>query len=64
MLQLVPAVVSTLGDMFPELEAAQEDVMAIIKEEEMQFGKTLERGIKELQVDRYMMVCVFVVVFS
>lgn len=47
--KLVPAVLDTLGDFFPELKSRPEDVTAIIKEEESQFGRTLDKGIKKFK---------------
>lgn len=44
--QLVDSVVEILGEAFPELTKSPEDVRAIIKEEEMQFCRTLDKGIK------------------
>ncbi|KAH9424273.1 hypothetical protein DERP_004455 [Dermatophagoides pteronyssinus] len=41
---LVPVVVQTLGDFFPELNKDPQLVMEIINEEELQFLKTLSRG--------------------
>ena len=43
---LVPTVVASLGDAFPELRDNPQRVQAIIAEEEESFGKTLDRGIK------------------
>ena len=42
---LVPAVVASLGGAFPELAPAARRVAHLIEEEEIQFGKTLERGL-------------------
>ncbi len=42
---LVPAVVSSLGGAFPELVPAAKRVAQLIEDEEIQFGKTLERGL-------------------
>ena len=42
---LVPAVVASLGGAFPELAPAAKRVAQLIEEEEIQFGKTLERGL-------------------
>ncbi len=42
---LVPAVVASLGGAFPELAPAQARVARLIEEEEIQFGRTLERGL-------------------
>jgi alanyl-tRNA synthetase len=47
--QLVDAVVDTLGDAFPELKERPQDVKEIIKAEEEQFGRTLDKGIKEFK---------------
>jgi alanyl-tRNA synthetase len=43
--KLVPVVVDTMGHMFPELKKNPAHVVEIIKEEEISFGKTLDRGI-------------------
>ena len=43
---LVPTVVASLGDAFPELKKDPEKVRGIIAEEEASFGKTLDRGIR------------------
>ena len=44
--KLVPVVVDTMGDMFPELRQNPRSVINIIRqEEELSFGKTLSRGI-------------------
>ncbi|KAF4671960.1 hypothetical protein FOL47_001047 [Perkinsus chesapeaki] len=45
--KLVPAVVASLGEAFPEIAANQADVQALIADEEEQFARTLERGIRE-----------------
>jgi len=47
--QLVDSVLDTLGGAFPTLKNNVEDVRAIIKEEEAQFGRTLDRGIKQFK---------------
>ena len=47
--RLVDAVDETLGDVFPEIRKNKEDVRAILHEEEFQFGKTLDRGIREFR---------------
>lgn len=46
---LVPVVVETLGDVFPELKKDPEAVMDLINEEEAQFLKTLSRGRRLLE---------------
>ncbi len=43
---LVPTVVASLGDAFPELKKDPEKIRGIIAEEEESFGRTLDRGIK------------------
>ena len=43
---LVPTVVESLGEAFPELKENPTRVQAIIADEEESFGKTLDRGIK------------------
>ncbi|MFM7798270.1 MAG: alanine--tRNA ligase [Planctomycetota bacterium] len=43
--KLVPAVVTTLGDTFPSLVQQASKVVHAIREEEVAFGRTLERGI-------------------
>ena len=47
--RLVDSVDETLGDVFPEIRRNKEDVCAILHEEEFQFGKTLDRGIREFR---------------
>jgi len=46
---LVDSVLDTLGDAFPTLRENPEDVKAIIKDEEEQFGRTLEKGTAKLK---------------
>mmetsp|Transcript_65922 Transcript_65922/g.187258 ORF Transcript_65922/g.187258 Transcript_65922/m.187258 type:complete len:1125 (-) Transcript_65922:233-3607(-) len=46
---LVDSVVVSLGDAFPSLKQNPDDVKAIIKEEEEQFGRTLDKGIREFK---------------
>ena len=43
--KLVPTVVETMGEAFPELKANPQNVIDIIKDEEESFGRTLDRGI-------------------
>ena len=43
--KLVPAVVDNFKQPFPELVKAQESVMQELREEEVSFGRTLDRGI-------------------
>jgi len=42
---LVPAVVTTMGEAFPELRRNPKHVAEVIRDEEESFGRTLERGI-------------------
>jgi alanyl-tRNA synthetase len=44
--QVVPAVVESLGGVFPELKARQAHVTQVIRDEEAAFGRTLERGLE------------------
>ena len=44
--QLVPVIVESMGSAFPELKKNPQHVAAIIKDEEVSFGKTLDRGIQ------------------
>ena len=43
--ELVPTIVETMGDVFPELSKNPGRVIELIKEEEESFGRTLDRGI-------------------
>ncbi len=43
---LVPVVVETMGEMFPELKKDPAKVVELIKDEEISFGRTLDRGIE------------------
>ena len=44
--KLVPGVVDTMGEVFPELKGKTQGVVDLIKDEEESFGRTLERGIE------------------
>jgi len=44
--RLVPAVVEVLGEAFPEITRQPDRVMEILREEEVSFGRTLDRGIR------------------
>ena len=41
--QLVPVLVAEFGDVFPELATRQEKITAVLKAEEEQFNRTLDR---------------------
>ncbi|KAG1760339.1 tRNA synthetases class II (A)-domain-containing protein [Suillus occidentalis] len=43
---LMPVVVETMGDIFPELTKKQDDIKEILDEEEESFSRTLDRGEK------------------
>ena len=45
--QLVPAVVESLGGVFPELKERQDTIRRVIRAEEENFGHTLDRGLAE-----------------
>jgi alanyl-tRNA synthetase len=42
---LVPAVVDSLGEAFPELRSRPQRVAELLRDEELAFGRTLERGL-------------------
>jgi alanyl-tRNA synthetase len=44
--KLVPVVVESMGKMFPELRKNPNHIIELIKDEEMSFGRTLQRGIQ------------------
>ena len=44
--EIVPTVVQTMGEAFPEIRAKQDHVIAVIKDEEEAFGRTLDHGLK------------------
>ena len=47
--KLVPTVVEILGGHFPELVARQAFVTEVIKDEEEQFGRSLEKGVRKFK---------------
>ncbi len=53
--KLLPSLVAQMGDMFPEIKAKQKDVEDILKEEEISFAKTLDRG--EAMFEKYAQKC-------
>jgi alanyl-tRNA synthetase len=46
MAELVPIVVQTFGDAFPELKQQEKHIIQVIKDEEEAFGSMLQRGIQ------------------
>ncbi len=48
--QLVPVIVSTMSDAFPELNKNPAGVAGIIEEEERSFSRTLDRGLELFQI--------------
>ncbi len=44
--RLVPVLVAEFGDVFPEIAAKKEKIAAVLKAEEEQFNRTLDRGLK------------------
>ena len=44
--ELVPVIVESMGEAFPELMAKPQHVADLIRDEEVSFGKTLDRGIQ------------------
>jgi alanyl-tRNA synthetase len=47
--RLVPVLASTMGDQYPELQSAKEQIAKIIFEEETAFLKTLGKGLKMIE---------------
>jgi len=47
--QLVAPVVASLGEVFPELKKQQDVIRRVIHAEEENFGRTLDRGLKEFE---------------
>ena len=43
---LVPVIVDTMGDAFPELRKNPSHVVELVRDEEVSFGRTLDRGIQ------------------
>ncbi len=50
--RLVPQLISDMGEAYPEIKAQQKLIESVIREEEMAFLRTLDRGIKLM--DEYM----------
>ena len=49
--RLIPALVSIMGDAYPELGEAQESLQHVLRKEEMKFLETLEKGVRILEDD-------------
>ena len=49
--QLVAALVRLMGDAYPELKTGQTQIEKILQQEEEQFAKTLDKGMKVLEQD-------------
>jgi alanyl-tRNA synthetase len=49
--KIVPTLVEQMGDMFPELRKAENDIIEILDEEEKSFAKSLDRG--EIMFEKY-----------
>lgn len=47
--KLVPVLVNEMGNAYPELVTAQVQIETLLKQEEQQFAKTLEQGLKILE---------------
>ena len=47
--KLVPALIRVMGDAYPELEARQQFVEQVLREEEKQFARTLDNGMAILE---------------
>lgn len=50
MCELAMTLVSTMGEAFPELVNQQDIIYKVIKEEELSFFRTLEQGIKRIEI--------------
>jgi alanyl-tRNA synthetase len=48
--QLVPQLVAQMGEVFPEIASQKEFVMRVIQEEEASFLRTLENGLKRMEI--------------
>src|SRR5690554_3631381 len=49
--KIVPALVAEMGEAFPELKQQQAQIERVLKNEEEQFAKTLEQGLRILEAD-------------
>ncbi|MGX5173381.1 alanine--tRNA ligase [Aliikangiella sp. IMCC44653] len=49
--QLVPGLVAQMGQAYPDLKKQQQQIMDILLQEEQQFARTLEQGMKILEQD-------------
>ncbi|MFO8152938.1 alanine--tRNA ligase [Thioalkalivibrio sp.] len=49
--RLIPALVATMGDAYPELAEGQENLQQVLMKEERKFHETLEKGVRILEED-------------
>ena len=49
--RLIPALADVMGEAYPELVAASENLQSILRKEEIKFQETLEKGIRILEED-------------
>lgn len=49
--KLVPAIVELMGDAYPEIKTSQTQVEKILQQEEEQFARTLDKGMRLLEQD-------------
>ncbi|AHE98440.1 alanine--tRNA ligase [Thioalkalivibrio paradoxus] len=49
--RLIPALVSAMGEAYPELAEGQENLERVLRKEEMKFLETLEKGVRILEED-------------
>jgi alanyl-tRNA synthetase len=49
--RLMPALVTTMGDAYPELAAGRDHLQQVLRKEEMKFHETLEKGVRILEED-------------
>lgn len=49
--RLIPALVSVMGEAYPELEQGRENLQHVLRKEEMKFHETLEKGVRILEDD-------------
>ncbi len=49
--RLIPALVSVMGEAYPELEQGRENLQHVLRKEETKFHETLEKGVRILEDD-------------